>query len=527
MIKLPRRMLCLDWDKRSLRMVVVRIGAGKTSLEDAHSHRLPAGVDSADPKAMGEFIAKMMKRHRWHHKRVIINVPRERAVINTLPLAPTPADELAAAVRFQAMKELPFPIDDAVVDFAITARASKNTIIEVLIAAVRNDTLARLRETCHEAGLTPVRIGLRPYANVVSVLGTRETSGRRVLFVDVGPALTEIDIITEEVLAFSRSANVSVPLPHSSEVVEGEDSRISSKAVLEDVEAADQGMDQACDALLVEITRTIQAYRANEPSAAISEIVVAGGTGIEARLAEAIGKRFKLRCSLFDATRMVGVESHRGTDLRSFSAALGLAFGLSKDGRLEIDFLNPKKPIPPRQNLKRRLRISAVAAAMVLICGAAWGATRYIEKQRRLRTLRSEIAALTREVKERIEIHNKVDEVDEWSRQGVWLDVLLTLSEMADMPRDEMRSSKIAFAQSTSRVTLKLYSSTMEMPTEFVARINENEAFSATQRNWQNYSGREDYKGHVEVNIELVELKKFREEQKKRERERRDRLKKL
>ena len=52
MIKLSRRVLCLDWDKRSLRIVVARVGKGRTVLEDAHSHRLPHTVDADDPQAM-------------------------------------------------------------------------------------------------------------------------------------------------------------------------------------------------------------------------------------------------------------------------------------------------------------------------------------------------------------------------------------------------------------------------------------------------------------------------------------------
>ena len=102
MIRLPRNILCVDWDKRSLRMVVARIGGGPMQLEDAHSHRVPNTVDADDPQAMGGFIAQMQRRHRWHHRRVIVDVPRDKVVLNRMTLPPTPVSELAAAVRFQA-----------------------------------------------------------------------------------------------------------------------------------------------------------------------------------------------------------------------------------------------------------------------------------------------------------------------------------------------------------------------------------------------------------------------------------------
>ena len=60
-------------------------------------------------------------------------------------------------------------------------------------------------EACHAAGLTPARIGLRPYAILVSVAHLPSMADRRVLFVDVGPTMTEIDVINRGALCFSRS----------------------------------------------------------------------------------------------------------------------------------------------------------------------------------------------------------------------------------------------------------------------------------------------------------------------------------
>ena len=135
-INRSRKVLCLDWDKRSLRIVAARVGKGRTVLEDAHSHRLPNTVDADDPEAMGDFIRSMLRRHRLHHKSVVVDVPRERAVINRLRLPPTPTAEVAAAVRFQAMKELPFPLDTAAVDNVIIGRDESGLATEVLLAAV-------------------------------------------------------------------------------------------------------------------------------------------------------------------------------------------------------------------------------------------------------------------------------------------------------------------------------------------------------------------------------------------------------
>ena len=113
---------------------------------------------------------------------------------------------------------------------------------------------------------------------------------------------------------------------------------------------------------MVEITRTLQAYRATEPNAVIDRIIVGGGTEIEPQLLRAVGKRFSVKIELFNPTEALEVTPDDAAKLRSFSAVLGLAWGLGKGGELEVDFLNPKKPIPRGQALKRRIQIAACVA---------------------------------------------------------------------------------------------------------------------------------------------------------------------
>lgn len=532
MMGLSRQVVCLDWDRQKLRMLLARIGSGRITLDEAHAHRIPPKVEPDDPEAMGKYIAQMMARHRWTQKRAVMNVARERVVINALTLPPTTLDDLASVVRFQALKELPFSIDDAAVDFAVTGREGKNAVTQVLLAAVRKDVLDRISETATAAGLTLLRVGLRPWANLLGVVHAHAGGEKRVLFLDVGPTTTEIDVLRGGTLLFSRSPTVVVPPLTAPDDLAGEDSRISSKGEQDEVEVSEAGRDEAVEALMVELTRSLQACRAADPNAAVDEIVVAGGTGLEPLVAEAAASRFEVPVRLYDPGRALGLEESESAKLRSFAAALGLAWGLCRDGSLEIDFLHPKRPLPPRHSLKRRIRTGVLATATVVLVVAALGISRYQSLRRELDGINDDISRLVKDVKAKIELANAAEEVDDWAHEGVWLDHMLNLSDAAIDPREKMRAARVTFNQQTASVTLRLLCADMETAGQFVSKINaihdaEGKArlYRAWQSAWRPFPlAEESFKGSVEMSVLLLDLEQRRAAAEKRAKDRKARV---
>ncbi len=509
MLKMARKVLCLDWDKRSLRLVAARVGGGRMVLEDAHSHRLPLTLDADDPAALGEFIQQMMRRHRLRSKMVLVDVPRERTVINLLTLPPTPENEVAAAVRFQAMRELPFPLDSAAADYVITKRDEQGLVREVLLAAVTLETLNRVRATCEAAGLTPARIGLRPYANLISVRHVAQFQEKRVLFVDVGPGATEIDVFAGEALAFARSANVNVPVPGPGGAA-GEDSRIISLAEITDL-ASDETIDAAVDELLVEVTRTLQAFRATEPEATIDRVVVAGGTGIEERFAEALHGRLGYPVEMFDPTGPLRVSASEASKLRSFSAALGLAWGLSQEGLLALDFLNPKRPVSSRETLQRRVRMGVLAASVLLVVLAGAYGRYYWTLMKTRDTLVQANNALKKTVGTKEAIEKQIQLVKEWADAPVWPEDLLAITEKSIEPGKKMLVGSVELRsddrdQKISLRNVQLADDRLQI--DFVRALQELQyhdepAYKVSPRAFVFQPGGVEFKGKLDFDIEL------------------------
>ncbi|HWL92398.1 MAG TPA: pilus assembly protein PilM, partial [Phycisphaerae bacterium] len=190
-----KRLLAIDWDKKDLRMAMVRPRAERIELLKAVSVPLPANLAVDNAEQLGAFIREAMRQSGIGAKHALMAIPRDQVVINSLNLPPTPADDLPALVQFQVVKELPFAADQAAIDFAVPAGHDPKSGAKVLVAAVRVEELAFYKNVAREAGLTLERVGLRPYSNRQAVLASMpELAERTVLVVEVGPYLTEIDI---------------------------------------------------------------------------------------------------------------------------------------------------------------------------------------------------------------------------------------------------------------------------------------------------------------------------------------------
>lgn len=531
MISIPRKLLCLDWDKRSLRVVSARCGRGSMKLGEAHAVRLPAGVDANEPQSLGPFIAQTLERFRLGKRPAVVDVPRERAVINRLKVPPLPAGELPAAVRAFAMRELPFPIEEAEIDYVVMSRDEKGVPNEVLVAAVRQDAIAQIRATCAAAGLHLVHLGLRPSANLRSVAKLPEYVGQRILFVDIGPGMTEIDVFREGTLAFSRAATVAVPFSFGELVTE--DSRVSSKAELAELEQASAVESEVVSELLVEMTRTLQAYRAAEANSVIDQIVIAGGTGIEHALLDAADERFGLPVNLFDPTRVLGVAESESVKLRAFSAPLGLAWSLSRPELLDVDFLHPKRPVPPRATLQRRARVAGLALAGALVVVAGYVYSDRVRLNRELAALQRANDALRSQAGAVVLLDVRTTEADEWrayADAGVWLDPLLDISQHLVDPGKQSLVSNLSADLRRGTISLQLNCGE-EQAAAFVSQLESTEAdgkplYRAQRGKWQATSVVDPrFLGREDVRIELLRAAAIESARKADEKKREARLK--
>lgn len=470
------RVLCLDWDSRHVRIVLARCRRQVITILGAHSTRIPEDVETAP--ALGKFIRGVLDEQGIRAKRCVVDIPRDQAVLNTLILPVADTDELASLVKFQIARELPFSLDEASVDFVTgwteeshrrgsdgEDESEEHPTAEVHVAAVRNEVLEYYQQVCQTAGLELQRVGLRPHANLLALKHMLPGGGHgRMLFVEVGPSLTEIDVVRDGRLTFSRAASVIVPDPED----EGGAYRLDGDSGASEGEA---DLESAISDLLVEINRSIEAYRATDPGASFSRILVGGSSGIETELVRAIQTRFDTPTQEYDPSGTIEIRADDPPPLVAMGPVLGLAIGETHASGMKFDFIHPKKPGDEARAKRKKIPVIAATVLVFLLAGGvAWW-------QISGRPVREQKHALVKQIQEakswRRNFEKQVTEfsnVRKWqSTQVKWIDELKTI--VGYLPGEKVAYLTRLYMNNKGDLDLKLQSTRNDAATRLAKKL--------------------------------------------------------
>ncbi len=173
-------------------------------------------VKSDNPNAHQAAVAAL--KNILHEAKVTTNLavaalPSYTVFTSIISLPLMTRKELNAAVRWEAKKFVPMPIDDLVLDWKLlkerpapntpTEKSPKN--LRVLITAAPKTLVQRYNAVFKAAGLQIVALDTEAFALERAMIGTDPSS---VMIVDIGAAATDIAILVDGVPLVNRSINV-------------------------------------------------------------------------------------------------------------------------------------------------------------------------------------------------------------------------------------------------------------------------------------------------------------------------------
>ncbi len=122
-----------------------------------------------EPQALAQELKELLAEARTKKRYVVTAVPNPSVILRTLQVPKMPPKEMEEAVRWEAERYIPFPIDEVVLDFAPLdplAEAAEGEQVEVMVGAARQEAVASLLEALRGAGLTPIILDVKPFAGL-------------------------------------------------------------------------------------------------------------------------------------------------------------------------------------------------------------------------------------------------------------------------------------------------------------------------------------------------------------------------
>jgi len=123
----------------------------------------------SDPNALAEELKALVKEARTKKRHVVTALANQVAITRIIQVPRMDRKELEEAIRWEAERYIPFPIEEVVLDFDLLDDPDKleeGAEMEVVIAAAKEETVIQLVETLFAADLEPVIIDLKPFAGL-------------------------------------------------------------------------------------------------------------------------------------------------------------------------------------------------------------------------------------------------------------------------------------------------------------------------------------------------------------------------
>lgn len=296
--------LGLDINSQSINLI--QLEKTKRGMEVAGFASMPS-VSSAvregliiDPETIGQQVADLFGQlgSKVAKNRTYVNVavPGQSVIIRLLPV-PTgmPEDELADVVRQEAINHIPFPLEEANLDWAVmpaTERTEPDGVVrvDVILAAMQKSLVDSYWRVAEVAGCRLGSISISSLAAIkaLALAGYFLHDDKLTMSVNLRQEGTDISVVKNGMPLFSRSVvlgidSLSESISRSLDISIDESRELIPQAPILGVSLADQRLLQVAQIsrtvlgdITDEVGRSLDFYRSQVEEVNISQIVLSG-----------------------------------------------------------------------------------------------------------------------------------------------------------------------------------------------------------------------------------------------------------
>ncbi len=313
----------VDLGRRTIKAVAVRQGKRPTLVHAAIQPTPDGAIDGGailNVPAVVDALASALRAAHIRAGRAVIGIGGRNVIVRHMTFPPMPADELKSAVRWEAERNLPLRIEEAVLDSQILREITEDgqPRLEVVMAAVPERDALLYHQVATGAGLDVAAIEVSSLA-LMRVLG--DTS------VPTAGVVLRSDI-TEVVIAYKTLPLVCRTLPVGYERLGG---RTPAAPVDPDVSggATEPSGLQDLQDLLEGLARSVDYFQAQAHREKVERVVVTGDGASTPGIVQLIAGELAVPVEVGDPLSCVTAASGISTEILARRASLAVAIGLA------------------------------------------------------------------------------------------------------------------------------------------------------------------------------------------------------
>lgn len=286
--------LGIDIGTRTVTFAELKESKGTAQLVNFGGLELPDGAvrdgEVINPDAVAQTVKEMISTAKVKDKKAWLGVSNQRTVVRQIDLPDMDDKALEAGLRYQVGDHIPIAIEDAEIDHHVLDRfegpdGAKQ--VRLLIAAAHREAIQARIDVAKDAGLTTVGVDLDSFA-VLRALVPAHKSGLFAddtpqVLIDLGAGITNILVHSKGVPVFVRmlvqggDAITQAVMGATNDTYEvAEKTKRQTVLGKSDGPAAKVIADKA-DAIVAEIRKSVDFYRAQQGAVEPSAVVLTGG----------------------------------------------------------------------------------------------------------------------------------------------------------------------------------------------------------------------------------------------------------
>jgi type IV pilus assembly protein PilM len=354
-----------------------------------------------DDQTIQQTLQKLWKKVLGRKKLpVVLSIPR--LLVTSRRLRNLPAtitdDQLPSLVAIQAETELPFTPEHAVYDFH-DVRRDEESGVSVELIATRREAAQKQIDYLKPLGILPR--ALLPSSLAICVLAgmqlNENSSDRRIMVVDIGASRTDLCVMQENILQFSRSFPVGGDLltryyqDETSDDFESAENKKIANAELDERSESSTPTYVWAGEFITELRRSIGAAKREldlTEGDLVREIWLCGGGAQIAGLPTYVATQLQIPARLWnplDALKSSISDQSLGNwdgllsnlqSIEGFSSSSAVSLGLGVNAlsqQIELDLLPKEEKAKLTQAERKSQMLKGVAAGAVLLFGLVLG----------------------------------------------------------------------------------------------------------------------------------------------------------